>query len=98
MEPETVIRPRANVLLYPSLTSSGSKRPPRARIVTPDPPVRAVKKPHKSTTITGVPPGIHPNNERNTLTNLVEALLSASRYPANVNRGIVGRVGATTMR
>ena len=45
----------------------------------------------------GVPPGIHPNNALKTFTSLSDALLSASKYPASVNRGIVGKVGDTTI-
>ena len=67
-------------------------------MVTPEPPVKAVKNPHKRTSTTGVPPGIHPNNARNSQTRRAEALLSASIYPAKVNKGIVGKVGETTMR
>ena len=62
-EPATVIRPNEKAFEYPSLINKGKKRPPRARIVTPDPPVKAVKNPHKRTRITGVPPGIHPNKD-----------------------------------
>ena len=48
--------------------------------------------------ITGVPPGIQPNNSLNTLTKRSDALLSASKYPAIVKSGIVGSVGETTIR
>ena len=97
IDPETVISPNENDLLYPSFINIGKSSPPNANIVTPDPPVRAVKNPHKKTIITGVPPGIHPNNSLNTVTNLSDALLSASKYPAKVKRGIVGKVGDTTI-
>ena len=96
-DPETVINPKENERLYPSFNKSGNNSPPKARIVTPDPPVNAVKNPHRKTMITGVPPGIQPNNSRNTFTNRSEALLSASKYPARVNNGIVGNVGETTI-
>ena len=43
-EPETVINPIENERLYPSFNNSGSNNPPKARIVTPDPPVKVVKK------------------------------------------------------
>ena len=59
-EPETVIRPKENDLLYPSFINIGSSKPPKAKIVTPEPPVNAVKKPHNKIIITGVPPGIQP--------------------------------------
>ena len=77
-EPATVMRPKEKTLLYPSFINIGKKRPPSAKIVTPDPPVSAVKKPQSKTKIIGVPPGIQPKAERNKLTKRVEALLSAS--------------------
>ena len=46
-------------------------------MVTPDPPVSAVKKPHNNTKTTGVPPGIHPKSDLNKITSLSDALLSA---------------------
>ena len=92
------MRPNENFLEYPSLIKTGIKSPPNAKIVTPEPPVKAVKKPHRRTSTTGVPPGIHPNNARNSKTSRSEALLSASIYPAKVNKGIVGKVGETTIR
>ena len=57
----------------------------------------AVKNPQSNIITTGVPPGIHPNNSLKTLINRSDALLSASRYPAKVKSGIVGRVGETTI-
>ena len=56
-----------------------------------------MKNPHRMTITTGVPPGIQPNNSLKTFTNLSDALLSAKRYPAKVNSGIVGNVGETTI-
>ena len=97
IDPDTVMRPNEKVRLYPSFNSIGKSKPPKANIVTPDPPVSAVKNPHKKTIMTGVPQGIHPNNSLNTLTSLSDALLSASKYPAKVNNGIVGKVGETTI-
>ena len=76
---------------------SGNNKPPSASMVTPEPPVKAVKNPHKSTIITGVPPGIHPNNSLKTDTSLTDALLSANKYPAKVKSGMVGNVGDTTI-
>ena len=84
--------------MYPSFISIGKSKPPKARIVTPDPPVSAVKKPHINNTITGVPPGSQPNKALKTLTNRSDALLSAKKYPASVNNGIVARCGETTIR
>ena len=89
--------PNEKVFEYPSLIKRGKKSPPKASMVTPEPPVKAVKKPQRSTRITGVPPGIHPNKDLNNLTSLSDALLSARIYPARVNNGIVGNVGETTI-
>ena len=97
-DPDTVMSPNENNSEYPELRSNGYNSPPNAKIVTPDPPVNAVKNPHKITTINGVPPLIHPNAEVKKFTILLEAPLSAKRYPANVNKGIVGKVGDTTIR
>ena len=97
-DPETVMRPRENNSEYPDFLNNGYKSPPKAKIVTPDPPVKAVKNPHNKTTTTGVPPFIHPNVLLNTSTILWEAPLSAKIYPAKVKRGIVGSVGETTIR
>ena len=66
-------------------------------MVTPEPPVRAVKNPQIKRTITGVPPGSQPKEALNTLINLSDALLSARKYPAKVNSGIVAKCGETTI-
>ena len=97
IEPDAVIKPKENFLLYPSLINIGKSNPPKANIVTPDPPVRAVKKPHINNTITGVPPGNHPKTLLNTKTRRSDALLYARKYPAKVNKGIVARCGETTI-
>ena len=46
--------------------SAGNSKPPSARIVTPDPPVNTVKNAQSIAQTTAVPPGIHPNEARNT--------------------------------
>ena len=85
-EPETVINPNENERLYPSLINKGINNPPNANIVTPDPPVNAVKKPHNITIMTGVPPGIHPNNSLNTFDNQKKTMvyLSNSLKPGRI--------------
>ena len=67
-------------------------------MVTPEPPVNAVKNPHNNRITTGVPPGNQPNSTLNTLTKRSDASLSAKIYPARVNNGIVARWGETTIR
>ena len=44
-----------------------------------------------------MPPGSQPKEALNTLINLSDALLSARKYPANVNSGIVAKCGETTI-
>ena len=56
-DPDAVISPREKTLEYPSSIKIGYKIAPSAKIVTPEPPVNAVKNAHKSTTINTVDPG-----------------------------------------
>ena len=66
-------------------------------MVIPDPPVSAVKNAHSNTTINTVEPGNHPNEVLKKSKRRLEMLLSARRYPANVNIGIAANVGRTTI-
>jgi predicted hotdog family 3-hydroxylacyl-ACP dehydratase len=77
------------------LRSAGNSTPPTARIVTPDPPVNAVKNVQRIAQTTAVPPGIQPNHARNTRSIRVEAVASARMNPASVNSGMAGSVGDT---
>ena len=90
-DPAAVSIPSENRSRYRSARSAGSKSPPSARIVTPDPPVNVVKNAHRAAVTTAVPPGIHPKNARNSLSSRSEACPSASRNPASVKRGMAGR-------
>jgi hypothetical protein len=94
-EPDAVSRPRAKRSRYPSLISAGRSTPPSARIVTPEPPVNAVKNEHSTAHTTADPPGIQPNSARNTLRRRVEACPSARMKPARVKSGMAGSVGET---
>lgn len=58
--PEAVTRPIEKPSGYLSLTSIGKTRPPKARMVTPDAPVKVVNMPQTKTTISAIPPGIQP--------------------------------------
>ncbi|MNC93315.1 hypothetical protein D3C83_99140 [compost metagenome] len=60
--------------------------------MTPDPPVNTVKNEHTKAHTTAVPPGIQPNQARNTATSRSEDLPSASTKPASVNRGMAGSI------
>ena len=64
-------------------------------MVTPEPPVNTVKNEHSTAQTTAVPPGIQPNNARNTRSSRSDARPSASRNPASVKSGIAGSVGET---
>ena len=67
-------------------------------MVTPEPPVKAVKKAQTAAQTTAVPPGIQPTQARKTRNSRCEAPPSASRNPARVKSGIAGSVGETTSR
>ncbi|MFM1942409.1 MAG: hypothetical protein RI897_1391 [Verrucomicrobiota bacterium] len=71
------------------------RRPPRARIVTPEAPVKEVKKAQTRTVTTAGPPRREPNRALKTRTKRLAAPPSARKYPASVKRGILGRVGLT---
>jgi hypothetical protein len=64
-------------------------------MVTPEPPVKTVKKAHTPAQATAVPPGSQPNQPRNTPTSRSAARPSASRKPATVNSGMEARKGDT---
>jgi hypothetical protein len=66
IEPDTVRSPMAKSSGYRSASSTGSSRPPSARMVTPDAPVNDVKN-AKSTVVTiAVPPGSQPKSVEKT--------------------------------
>ena len=67
-------------------------------MVTPEPPVKTVKKAQTTAVTTAVPPGIQPKMARKTSTRRCEALPSASRKPVRVKSGMAGRVGETERR
>ena len=69
---------------------------PRARMVTPEPPVNEVKKAQTSTVTKGGPIRYCPTKLWKTVTSRSEALLSARTKPASVKRGIVGTIASTT--
>ena len=96
--PDAVSTPRENRSLYPCLISTGNMSPPSARIVTPEPPVKVVKKAQTHMAATAVPPGIQPNHAWNNRTRREEALPVANIVPASVNRGIVGKMGLEAIR
>ena len=60
-EPAAVTRPSEKPSGYLSSSSDGSSRPPTARMVTPEAPVKVVKTAQTKAAITATPPGIQPN-------------------------------------
>ncbi len=67
-------------------------------MVTPEAPVKVLKKAQTSVAAIAAPPGSQPNQARNSRTRRRLAPLSASRYPARVKSGIVGIEGEATTR
>ena len=98
MLPVAVNKPIAKCSSVPLFSKTGRNNPPKARIVIPDAPVNVVKKAHSRVTASAVPPGNQPKSAWNIFANLSLALLSESRKPVNVNKGIVGNIGETTIR
>ncbi len=75
--PAEVTRPTEKSSGYWSLSRIGSTRPPKAMMVTPEPPVKVVNIAHTAATITASPPGIQPNRARKKRSRRLEAWLSA---------------------
>src|SRR6185369_6397553 len=94
-DPALVKSPRASLSLYFSAIKMGIRRPPSARIVTPEPPVKQVKKAHTREVTMAGPPRREPKKAWKTRSNFWEAPPSANKYPVSVKRGIVGIVGET---
>ena len=65
-------------------------------MVTPEAPVKEVKKAHTRAVTKAVPPRKGPTKALKTLTNRTEAPPSARKYPARAKRGTLGRVGLVT--
>src|SRR5258706_16435986 len=62
-DPEAGTRPSENPSGYLSFTSAGKTRPPSARMVTPEPPVKVVNSAHTEIAISASPPGIQPSSD-----------------------------------
>jgi len=97
MLPAEVTAPSENRSEYTSRISTGSSRPPSARIVTPEAPVNVVKKAQTRMVATAVPPGSHPASALNRRTSRAGVPPSASSTQASVKSGMVGSVGDDTM-
>ena len=72
---------------YPSFKSAGNSKPPRAKIVTPEAPVKAVKRAQSRRVIIVRPPGSQPRKIRENWSIRCGALLSERRIPAKIKSG-----------
>ena len=79
--PEEVNKPSENLSGYFPFIKEGKSKPPKAMIVTPEAPIKAVKMAHENNATMANPPGIHPRKARDTFTNRLGALLSDKIYP-----------------
>jgi len=77
---------------------AGYRIPPRAMIVRPVAPVRAVKIAQVTRAMRESPPGNQPRIASVSLINLFGAPLSERRYPAKVKSGMATRMGVVAMR
>ena len=96
--PEVVIRPSENVSGRRSFLRAGRSRPPKATIVIPEAPVKAVKRADMIMAMMAKPPGSHPKSAWEKRTRRAGAPLSASMKPVNAKRGIAVRVGVSAIR
>jgi hypothetical protein len=96
--PDVVSNPRENFSGYFDLSMAGKRMPPRAMMVRPVAPVRAVKVAQVTRAMMESPPGSHPKMALESLTNLLVAPLSERRYPAKVKRGMATRTGVVAIR
>ena len=76
----------------PFFSRIAERRPPIARIVTPEAPVNTVKNAHIITVAIIMPAGIQPKNALKVRISLSPALLSDRIKPVRVNRGMAGTV------
>src|SRR4030065_2569143 len=86
--PEVVRSARENFSGYFPLSRAGKRIPPRAMIVRPVAPVKAVKTAQVSRAMIASPPGTRPRSASDLLIHRFGALLSDTRYPAKVKRGL----------
>src|SRR4030066_1660246 len=96
--PELVTNPRENFSGYFPCNNAGRRRPPKAMMVRPVAPVRAVKAEQVIRAMIDNPPGNQPRGASVSPINLLGALLSERRYPAKVKRGMATRMGVVAIR
>src|SRR5258708_38590655 len=96
-EPAEVSSPRASFSLYFSAIKIGINRPPRARMVTPEPPVKQVKKAQtRAVTMAGAP-RMGTNQAWKNRKRRLEGPPSARRKPVRAKRGVLWRGGGSTI-
>src|SRR4030042_7113713 len=96
--PELVTNPREKFSGYFPRNSAGRRMPPKAMIVRPAAPVKAVKAAQVMRAMMDSPPGNKPRKELVSPINLLGALLSERRYPAKVKRGMATGMGVVAIR
>src|SRR4030042_379144 len=96
--PEVVNNTRESFSGYLPCDNAGKRMPPRAMIVRPVAPVRAVKMAQVTRAMIDSPPGNQPKIAFESLINLLGVPLSERRYPAKVKRGIATRIGVVAIR
>ncbi len=77
---------------------AGSSKPPKATMVMPEAPVRAVKRAHTKIAIMAKPPGNQPSRACEKFTRRAGALLAASVKPVRAKSGIAVKVGVSAIR
>jgi hypothetical protein len=96
--PDVVNNPRENFSGYLPCIIAGKRMPPKAMMVSPVAPVKAVKMAQVRRAMIDSPPGIHPRIAFESRINLFGAPLSERRYPEKVKRGIAMRMGVVAIR
>src|SRR4030043_808117 len=91
--PELVTNPRENFSGYFPCRKAGRRMPPKAMMVRPVAPVKAVKAEQVIRAMMDSPPGNQPRRASVSPINLLGALLSERRYPAKGKRGRATRRG-----
>ena len=79
------------------MSNKGNNKPPKAKMVTPLPPVNAVKQEHINAVASTVPLAPCPNKATNKVPNRWAAPVRANTKPAKVNKGSAGKDGFTVI-
>src|SRR4030042_846082 len=96
--PELVTNPRENFSGYFPCNNAGRRMPPKAMMVRPVAPVKAVKAEQVMRAMMDNPPGNQPSRASVSPISLLGALLCERRYPAKVKKGMATRIGVVAIR